>query len=47
VVLEVWESQAAAEGLFASRSAPALQSANVPEPTAVQWFAQIGGAHRH
>lgn len=47
VVAEVWESQAVQQEFMESRLAPAFHEANVPPPTRVAWFNQLGGYHRH
>ncbi len=47
IVVEVWESQAVQEAFMQSRLGPALQEANVPPPTRVEWFALAGEMHRH
>ena len=46
VVVEVWESREIHAMFMNERLAPALQEANVPPPTRVEWFAvagQMGG----
>jgi hypothetical protein len=46
IVVEVWESRAVQESFMQSRLGPALQEANVPSPTRVEWFALDGKMHR-
>jgi hypothetical protein len=41
VVVEVWESQAAQGEFMNSVLGPAFAEANVPQPTRVEWFANI------
>jgi hypothetical protein len=47
IVVEVWNSQADQEAFMESALGPALQEANVPQPTRVEWFSHAGDAHRH
>jgi hypothetical protein len=47
VVVEVWESKEAQEQFMQKDLGPALQEANVPRPTRVEWFAHAGEMHRH
>jgi len=42
IVVEVWESREVQESFMQSRLGPALQEANVPPPSRVEWFALAG-----
>jgi hypothetical protein len=46
IVVEVWESKAVQETFMQSRLGPALQEANVPPPTRVEWFSLTGRMRR-
>lgn len=45
VVFEVWDSKVSQEAWFASRLAPALGQADVPEPARVEWLSVVGHHH--
>lgn len=47
IVVEVWDSKEDQEEFMKSRLGPALQQANAPAPTRVEWFAHVGEMHRH
>lgn len=47
VVVEVWESQAAQEAFMQSQLGPAFAEAEVPQPTRIEWFADVADMHRH
>jgi hypothetical protein len=47
VVVEVWESKADQEEFMVSQLGPAFAKADVPQPARVEWFSNVGDAHRH
>ena len=47
VVVEVWESQAAQAAFMESQLGPAFAEAEVPQPTRIEWFADVADMHRH
>jgi hypothetical protein len=47
VVVEVWESKADQEEFMKSQLGPAFAKADVPPPARVEWFSNVGDAHRH
>jgi hypothetical protein len=47
VVVEVWQSQADQEAFMRSQLGPAFAEAEVPEPTRLDWFANVADVHRH
>ena len=42
IVVEVWDSKAAQEEFMEKRLGPALQKANAPAPTRIEWFSVMG-----
>ena len=46
VVVESWQSREAQEDFMSTRLGPALSKADVPPPTRVAWFSQVGGWQR-
>ncbi|MBV9593689.1 MAG: hypothetical protein JO147_07845 [Actinobacteria bacterium] len=47
VVVEVWQSQADQEAFMQSQLGPAFAEAQVPQPTRIEWFANVADVHRH
>lgn len=47
VVVEVWQSQADQAAFMQSQLGPAFAEAQVPEPTRLEWFANVADLHRH
>lgn len=47
IVVEVWESRAVQETFMEKDLGPVFETAKVPHPTRVEWFAHAGEMHRH
>jgi hypothetical protein len=47
VVVEVWQSQPDQEAFMQSQLGPAFAEAQVPQPTRIEWFANVADIHRH
>jgi hypothetical protein len=46
IVVEVWDSKAAQEEFMEKLLGPALQKAQAPAPTRVEWWSLLGDMHR-
>jgi hypothetical protein len=46
IVVEVWESRNDQEQFMSNRLGPALQAQNVPPPSRVTWYSEIGNWRR-